>query len=94
MSQDKRVSPWEQRWAAMAIDETLVSQAEQDFGATMRADEVAQVARQDLLFKEQEGGDLTVKNVLGQGGMGVVWLADQHSSCPKFTENSTIEYSL
>ena len=79
MSQDKRVSPWEQRWAAMAIDETLVSQAEQDFGATMRADEVAQVARQDLLFKEQEGGDLTVKNVLGQGGMGVVWLADQHS---------------
>ena len=72
--QDDRVTQvWRDRWDTFAITrETMAAQDETLYSTTMRSAEVARTNAADRLEDYSEQRDIQVKNVLGEGGMGVV----------------------
>ncbi len=75
---DQLTQVWRDRWDTFAITrETLAAQDETLYSTTMRSSEVARTAATSRIEDYSQQRDIQVKNVLGEGGMGVVWLAEQ-----------------
>ena len=67
-----------QKWDTYAItQETMLAQDETLYSTTMRSAEAAHTNALERMDDYAQQRDIHVKNVLGEGGMGVVWLAEQ-----------------